>query len=1031
MLTLALKSLGALTLKIPFDILVILMDKLTNLKTTNSVDNSIHTTAIRKVILSLPHPINGIPPSRLTQDGYAAISKILIPRLVGQAMIPQGQGNQACSSPGMLETDSEKGVNSDAIDVLVEVIRCFGPLLQDAEKQSLQNAILTIFDSNRIGFLMKKKAVIGISNLAFYLSDRSLSAFMSSIIERLQTSHISLANRRLLITMLGSLAQSIPEQLGPYLKTLAPLVLSALNEEDYEQSTEQIIEVGEVREAALVTLERFLSLCSSDMRMFTEDSIFVALQHLTYDPNVAIDHGDEDMGVIQGEELDDDETNDFDLENNGLEEDFEEEEQMSGDEDDSWKVRRCAAKLLYTIISTRRNEELLENGTLYEKIAPILIKRFNEREENVRLEVMAALASLILRTGEGKSFSNTNQDREFDGASSQTPISRKRRRAGSDADSSNSQGTMSSSISVSSPATSPFPLSGPKADLARLCPSIVDGVAKLFRHSSALTRQSAITILRYMVLVQHGGLSEQLSKIADAVVDNIEMSGASTGHSLASLGSGTSTATNKLRIEALQLIGIICNTHSLKVLSPHMDRIVRGVANAAKDPHYKISGEAVHVFESIVKALTPPRSLSTESPIAMHLEKLYKITLDRARVTDVDVEVRQRAIHALGFFLARTSGLNGSKALSGIDKSSALSIIQDRIKNETTRLSAVQAIDMITASTKDKNDLQPDWIQTVALELGAQLRKSDRILRGTSLAALRNMTSNSLALSLLDDGTVSALSSLLLPLLNQNDLNLLGLTLQILTSLVNRSRKTVADQNLDDALCNVVLAPLSEAVMESFLGLVKAIGEQGQGRPLMQRLLVQVGISGDPAIVGKAIGTLLVSGTSTVGIELNDFALELQSSEDEQRKCLALSVLGEAGLRLGSSSYLQPQIFTDHFHSYMVQVPRAAAVALGRAGAGNINTYLPVILSISDIAGSSQYLSLLSIKEILQHAVKARTDISSYTKHIWEKLLVASQDEDNKTVGAECIGRLAIMEPTTFLPLLQVRSTFIWLLSLC
>jgi cullin-associated NEDD8-dissociated protein 1 len=199
-----------------------------------------------------------------------------------------------------------------------------------------------------------------------------------------------------------------------------------------------------------------------------------------------------------------------------------------------------------------------------------------------------------------------------------------------------------------------------------------------------------------------------------------------------------------------------------------------------------------------------------------------------------------------------------------------------------------------------------------------------------------------------------------------------------------------------------------------------AIGEQGVGRPIMERFLQEIGVTGDPAIVGKSIGTLLVSGGTSVRVKLEDFARELQSSQDEQRKCLALSVLGEAGLRLGSSSPLQPDLFTTHFGSKSNQVALAAAIALGRAGAGNINAYLPVILSTLDMTGSSQYLSLHSVKELLQHVGKARTDISSYTGQIWEKLLVASQGEDNKAVGAECIGRLAVIEPQTFLPLLQV-----------
>jgi cullin-associated NEDD8-dissociated protein 1 len=118
---------------------------------------------------------------------------------------------------------------------------------------------------------------------------------------------------------------------------------------------------------------------------------------------------------------------------------------------------------------------------------------------------------------------------------------------------------------------------------------------------------------------------------------------------------------------------------------------------------------------------------------------------------------------------------------------------------------------------------------------------------------------------------------------------------------------------------------------------------------------------------------------------------------------------------------LKPSTFTAQFKSKSDKVPLAAAVALGRAGAGNIPLYLPEILATMGKGGNAQYLLLHSIKEILQQASNNSADISNYTKQIWERLLSASQAEDNKAVGAECIGRLAIIEPMTYIPQLQVR----------
>ena len=930
----------------------------------------------------------------------------------------------------MLEIGSEKGANSDAVDVLIEVVRCFGPMLQDPEKQAFQKAIMSILEDERTSSVIKKKAVVAISLLAVYLSDRLLSTLVLSIIENFGGSQLTLPKRRLLITMVGSLSRSIPQRLGLYLKKLAPFVLAALSEQEYEDYMEELaedgapnLEIEEVREAALVALEGFLSSCSNDMRIFTDESIEAALRYVVYDPNTATDEDDEDMGGTQDEDNEDAETNGFDDDD----EDFEEDAAMSDDDDVSWKVRRCAAKALYAIISTRSNGDLLDNGILYHKIAPVLIGRFKEREENVRLEILATLASLVRKTGEGVSLLRPSVDEDIDFTAEYASRSRKRRRVNSDAGTFDAPGVFSSSMGLSSPALSPSPVSGPKADLARLSPAIVRGVSRLLKQNSILTKQASVTLLRDLVLVQKGGLSDILGKVIEPLLDAIKSLGATaTGSASASAsvgGAGTVASGSKMRIDALQLISAICDTHSSKVVAPYIGAIVPSIVTAIKDKYYKVSSEALLAIESLIKILTPPRSAGSEQQRKLHVGSIYDAVSTRAVASDADLEVRQRALHALGVLLARTSGSVNAKLLTAANKSKALSILQDRLKNETTRLFAVKAVDLVVASAVDQSDVQPIWAQGVALELGAQMRKADRSLRGASLAALRNFVSNPVTLAALDNDTVYTLAAMLLPLINLKDLNLLGPAMSILGKLVKRCPKKVVDAPLIQALCIVMFSPLGGGVLDSYLGLVKVIGDQAVGQLLMQGLLQNVGVAGDPAVVGKAIGTLLVSGGSTVGVKLNDFATELKNSKDGKRKCLALSVLGEAGLRLGSSSPLEASVFTDHFNSKYENVPRAAAISLGRAGAGNINTYLPIILSYSGQAGNLQYLSLHSIKEILQHAGKAQSDISPYTKEIWNRLLVSSQAEDNKAIGAECIGRLTIIEPKTFLPLLLVSCS--------
>ena len=978
-------------------------------------------------MVSFQRPISGIPPSKEALNAYSAISKVLVPRLLGYIVIPHGIKGLPDPPPGMLSIDPAKGADADAIDLLHEVIRCFGPLLQEPEKQAFQRRIMEILDDPRTGNVTKKKAVAAMSILAVYMPESLLSAFVSHTIESFRSSHLTPLQRRLLITMVGSVARSIPRRFGQYLKTIAPFILSALSQQEFDESAEGRNEDGigdpqaeEVKETALIALDDFLSSCSDEMRMFTNDAIEASLRYVDYNPSLAMDEDDEEMG---GTQVDDDEGANVDDAVDDDDEDFEEEEAMSDSDDASWKIRRCAAKALYTIISTRGSGDLLENGTLYEKVAPALIKCLKEREENVRLEILATLAALVRKTGEGGS--TVNMVPEDEGYASGTYMSktRKRRRGGSDASMFDVPGPQRPPKRKSSQADRN---TGPRADLARLGGSIVRNGIRLLKQKSIPTRQAATTLLRDFTVVEHGGLTENLGQILDSVVENIKSSTSLAGGPPIVYSGGATSATGiSLRIESLHLIRAISDTHSTSDLVPFMGKIIPGLVSSVNDKYFKVSSEAICVSESLVRVLTPPRALGNEDQLKMYLEQIFDSVVEKARANDTDLEVRQRAIHALGTMLAQTSGSMTSALLPSAKRSKSMDILLERLRNETTRIASVQAIDLMSECPIQQGELTSNWIQGTTLELANQLRKSDRVLRASSLATLGQLVTNQAVLDGLDNAGVKILADLILPLVDANNLALLGQALSVLTDLVNWKSKQVVSSDLNKALCEVVVTPLAGSVLENFLGLVSAIGAQGSGKSLMEGFLKNVGVTGDPAIVGSAIGTLLVSGSTTVGVSIKDIVNELQTAQDDQRKCLALAILGEATLLLGPSSPIQPKTFLDYFQSKSEQVPRAAAVALGRAGAGNGPLYLPVILAQIDKPGSPQLLLLQSIKEILQSAARGRTDITAHTEDLWQMLAKISQIEDNKAVGAECIGRLVGIEPNRYLPLLQVcRANF-------
>ncbi|CEI69384.1 Cullin-associated NEDD8-dissociated protein 1, C-terminal part [Fusarium venenatum] len=1014
---LAVKCLGPFVGKVPTPVIAPMIEKLSSLKLKNSVDNAVPSMALRNVIIALPRPVPGIPPAADVREAYSAISRVLIPRLIGPGPKTQVPKNPKIPLPAVPEglLQNEGDLNAEAVDVLIEVVRCFGPMLVQVEVEAMQEVVIQLLESEKGTSVVKKRAVVAISMLAVYLSDEHLQEVVRRITNGL-SKQCSPVTRRLYISILGSMARSIPSRFGPHLADTAPLVLKALGEEELEEHLEALSDgddlgqdFNEIREAALVALEAFLASCPQEMRPFTDQTIEACLRFLKYDPNYNVDDEDEDM---EDEEDDDEIDDDDEFDDDGFEDD---------DDDASWKVRRCAAKTIYILISTRGSGDLLENGVLYNQTAPSLIKRIAEREENVRLEVISALSLLVRKTGEGLHTPDPSLEDFEPESESRIPISRKRRRQSSGGGATASQ--FMSGSGLVSPVQEKIPLSGPRADLARLTPSIIKVITKQLKGKTIPTKQAVISLLNDIVSVQHGGLAEYLDQVIGPIIDAIQPSGSTHVSANLSSHAGSSSATpSTLRITALGVISDIAKTHSSTILQPYLTKIVDGVTSAANNRYYKISSEAIRTVEELVKTITPPRSRNVASKYKSELDKLYTVILDRSSAQDADAEVRQRAIHALGVLISRTSTSEGSSLLSQDKVKAALDILQERLRNETTRLAAVRAVENVARFAKSPGQLEKQWIQDVALELSAQLRKANRSLRGSSIIALRNLALSPATKGQLEPDTIQGIVADLMPVITNSDTHLLGPTLIILAKLVPEHPELVVTNEMITALSDLLKQHYAGIVLDQLLLFVSSIGENAAGQGLMQGLLKDVSVAGDSPVVGKVIGTLLVTGGESVGVKMDSFVTELYTSAksgDEARVSLALAVLGEAGKRLGTSSTLKPDLFLDQFHDEPDKVSLSAAVALGQAGSGNVPEFLPVILKTMQKGGNTQYLLIQSIKEILQAISAQSTDLRNYAPTIWDELLKASDNADNKVVCAECVGRLVTLDPAVFVPRLQ------------
>ena len=107
----------------------------------------------------------------------------------------------------------------------------------------------------------------------------------------------------------------------------------------YSHDEDHDPQADELRETALVTLEALISSCNQQMQPYLNNTTQAALRFLKYDPNVAENEDDEEMGGTQDDGSDDDATEEPDMSDDEFE-DFEEEDGYSDIDDMSWKVRR-------------------------------------------------------------------------------------------------------------------------------------------------------------------------------------------------------------------------------------------------------------------------------------------------------------------------------------------------------------------------------------------------------------------------------------------------------------------------------------------------------------------------------------------------------------------------------------------------------------------------------------------------------------------------------------------------------------------
>ncbi|KAH9750329.1 Cullin-associated NEDD8-dissociated protein 1 [Citrus sinensis] len=529
----------------------------------------------------------------------------------------------------------------------------------------------------------------------------------------------------------------------------------------------------------------------------------------------------------------------------------------------------------------------------------------------------------------------------------------------------------------------------------------------------------AFSVLRELVVVLPDCLADHIGSLIPGIEKSLN----------------DKSSTSNLKIEALTFTRLVLSSHSPPVFHPYIKALSSPVLAAVGERYYKVTAEALRVCGELVRVLRP----SVEGlgfDFKPYVQPIYNAIMSRLTNQDQDQEVKECAISCMGLVIS-TFGDN-----LGAELPACLPVLVDRMGNEITRLTAVKAFAVIAASP-----LHIDLtcvLEHVIAELTAFLRKANRALRQATLG-----TMNSLVVAYGDKIGASAYEVIIVELstlISDSDLHMTALALELCCTLMADKRSSP----------NVGLA-VRNKVLPQALALIKSSLLQGQALVALQSFFAALVYSANTSFdtlldsllssakpspqsggvakqamysIAQCVAVLCLAAgdqkcSSTVKM-LTDI-LKDDSSTNSAKQHLALLCLGEIGRRKDLSSHEHIEnVIIESFQSPFEEIKSAASYALGNIAVGNLSKFLPFILDQIDNQQKKQYLLLHSLKEVI---VRQSVDKAEFQDSSVEKILnllfnhCESEEEGVRNVVAECLGKIALIEPAKLVPALKVRTT--------
>ncbi|KAJ3268750.1 Cullin-associated NEDD8-dissociated protein 1 [Terramyces sp. JEL0728] len=846
----------------------------------------------------------------------------------------------------------------DLLDVLADFLPKFGVTLNALpDAGSLQQAIATTLLAllNHGRPVVRKRAINALSAFSTIAPDQRFNSISQDLINELlaESKKNDYPKLQTIISALASLCRTNPDRMAGFVRILIDhtLEIAKVDDDDLKENCLQALEILVQSSISSETLNAVINL---------------ALELIKYDPNY--DDDEEEMDVDEDEE----------------------EEDYSDDDDMSYKVRRASAKLLASIV-TNQPQTI---PTLYDKVTPVLIQRFNERQETVRVDVITAFITLVKCTG------------VHHGQAVQERIKRRK----------GSQGPYQSGSN------------GSVALLKAQVTGIVRAISRYVTLSSVSTAIVGIELLSEIAKVCRGGLENSLNFIMP---------------SLKSLLSNTKAFNNSvihtdIKIKTLDLIVSIVTLHDSDSISQYYPAFVNAVIDSTDDSYYKVQTEAFNAIMQLVVVLRPSGDMGyvsvSESAKELVLQ-LYQVTWGILQRDDVESEVSEKALLALGAIVSNAADLISVEKV----ESEILPHLLGRLKNESSRIVTLEVIKTLFASSllENVNSTILDQFVGQILEF---ITKSHRPSAINSLQCLILLIPKAKSANLNEYKLI--LENLNILYSNLPDVSILTLGFDLLACLVETSADKF-DQTLRDTIKTTTIPRLIDLIanssyivsggsgLDSLLYLWSKLASNEELSDFYVtgvRPLVDLSTSAESMNVSKETYHVLAKcvGKSHKCNQFSSLIKELYgrvTTTQNNVQFFSVIALGEIGVSVDLTQQI-PDIFAtidSLFQNGGESIKNSAAYAIGRISLGSLKTSLPVLISnIQNKKFEYQYLS--AMHELLQCAVSEGVSLGSFDDELFKILLARTQnptDDSTLSLLAESLGKLSLTNVSKYVPILQ------------